>query len=495
MAKKRQVSAKTKVKLSQAAKKRRRGPKGSAYGGRFMAGFTPALGHSHAAMGGPSPGGKTPRDPGSNPADVTKGLKGLDRPGDSSNNLFASHYSEKKLEYQKKGMNEQNAHEAAMEKAYEYAYNRTGMRPDISKVNAPLRIFAAERQQAKQVLMDAAIQKEGTDYRRKTRKEYFDKLPEEEKAQFEDPKSELRRRLSEGIVSTGSQTTKQYGSPGERDRQTKYFRARSQGLDQEAALKVALEDRRGQRIAGGVTKSDLNKDRQRRSQRTGISSGARYRSQAPKPGELSFGIDAPAVSSLTTLEKRYPNLTQTDYIKLQEADKQVIFEEFLKNRAWAHETRLAKLQGGASTEGPDRISVFTTSLGHPNVTVPSDSLVGQYVVKRRRDLAQKEGIARGAQLRGTFPGAIRDLHIIELSTGTKLGVEGTTGVYHQTGWRAGAKKSRGYGKPTPVGSSVLRDSLGQPIYDSEGNIRYTEGVTRPFRISSKRELGLRVFIG
>lgn len=512
MAKKRQISAQTRVKLKQAAKKRRRGPKGTAYAGRFLDGLSASGARHHYALGGPSPGGDVPKGMGAkeykeNAMRPKKRIQGKTRQARvpyssaSSNELFTSHYNQKLREYTRAGMARDRAHSEAVEAATNYAFARTGLPVDLNLVEGlPTRVTTrgddSEKKQAERILA-GMVQPEdapGIDPGKKTTKEKFREKYPNELTEFEDPNSQLRKQLSQGLVMAGSsQTGKTYNSPGERDRQTKYMRARNLGATRDQAIASALEDKRGRRVAGTVTTTDLEKAVKERRTRAGTRvKGANL---APRPNELTFGIDVPKVSSLTDLEKRWPGLSERDYVKLQQAERETIFDQFMKNRAWAHETRLAKMQGVGRMEGPDRVSVFTTSLGAPNVSVPSDSLVGQYVIKRRRRVAIESGLARASQMRGPFPEAVRDLHMIEVGTGTKLGAEGTAGLFHTTGWRVKSRKSKNYGKPVPVGASILRDNTGQPIYDAEGNIRYTEGATRPFSLGTNKDIGLRVFIG
>ena len=95
---------------------------------------------------------------------------------------------------------------------------------------------------------------------------------------------------------------------------------------------------------------------------------------------------------------------------------------------------------------------------------------------------------------GEFPSAVRDQHLIEVSLGGLGGAQGRYGLYQNTGWKKGSKRSKGYGKQVPVGSQVLRDSNGAAVYDKDGNVRYTEGYSRPFTVSTNT-LGLRIFVG
>lgn len=509
---KRKTSAQTRVKLKQAARKRRRTPKGSHYGGQFISGLISGGAHRHYAMGAnpeEHPGGKPPRQKrGPVEYDIQQRISSP-YPGATSNELFQQHYANRKRWLQGKGLKEGDAHQAAVSDAVHYAFARTGVMPDLGLVGLPPRVThrdsSSDEKTAARVL--AGMAGPGP---RETTGELFKRLPKDEQEELGRSNTKLRQQLSQGLTDVGSsQRSHRYTSPGERDRQEKYIRARSQGATREQAVEVALADRRGRKpresaggdqlgknfVAGNVTASQLQEYTKDRKVRMGRRS--KTQSMAPRPGELTFGVRIPNVATISDLEKKFPGLSEADYVRLQESQRENIFDEFAKNQAWAHETRLAKMQGqiGRRSEGPNRLTIFTTSLGHPNVSVPSDSLIGQYVIRRRKNTLSKEKIASGAQLRGKFPEAVRDMHVVEASTGLSLGAEGNWGIFHKTGWRAGPKRSTGYGKPMPFGSNILRDSTGQPIYDNNGNVVYTEGATRRFRIGTPKEAGLGIYIG
>lgn len=221
----------------------------------------------------------------------------------------------------------------------------------------------------------------------------------------------------------------------------------------------------------------------------------KFQSQVTKETGKGFGVDIPGVSSVERIASSHPELSAKQALQVQHEQRISYWDDFLKNNKWAHETRRANITGGkGDVSAGNRVTFFTTSLGAPNASVPADSLVGQYIVKKRKKFLEKEGWS-SRDLAGSFPNAVRDMHIIEASTGRSLGAEGRFGVYKQGGWRAGSKRSRGFGKTAPVGAQVLTDSQGRPIYDEGGNVVYSEGATRPFSLGTRRMLGARVFIG
>lgn len=535
MAKRRRtVSAQTRVKLKQASAKRHRAPKGTPHGGHFLAGFGASTRHYAMGANPDNPGGRNPKfkrpppepEPG---VDINLGGKGhrtlkqtrrLAHPGESANEAFATRYHNLVREFMNKGMSEADARDMAMGPAFDHAARATGMDPKPEQVlhdvrvtrmdatrrvaGTPVGTVESDTHRAERILA-------GVNPKKPTPREMYERLDESEKKELGDAESPLRKALSQGLTR-GETRSRRYTSHGERDRQTAYFEARMAGMPREQAIQHVLSRRQGPQkaperrdfesefragrttVAGGVSKSDVSRYTRERGMRT----GRRTKVVAPpRAGEFSFGVKVPGVSRLSDIEKRWPGLSEADYVKLQQAERENIFDEIQKNQAWAHETRLANLQKGMVTraQGPDRVTFFTTSLGQPNVSVPSDSLIGQYIIKRRKRMLQDEKLATGAQLRGGFPEAVRDMHVIEVGTGAKLGAEGQYGLYHQTGWRAGRSRSANYGKPVPVGSTILRDSSGQPIYDQSGNIVYTEGFTRPFKAGTPKEVGLRIFIG
>lgn len=511
MAKRKKVSAQTKTKLSQAAKKRRRAPKGSIYGGRFAAGLGSAGARHHFAEDHApyseddfpnvkqGRGGKQPEFDSARWGEKLQ-EEVATRSRQSPRELFNMNYVESKRRLMRKGMTEGDAHREAVRYASTYTQARTGVRPDLADSELPVRVTKrdpdSDRARADRIIAGMAPKEARTGIGPKTPRQLLNELPGEYKAQLQDPTSNLRKQLAEGIVTAeGSVSGSYYGSPGERDRANKFIRALHEGATPEQALQVAKQDRRGRSgiVAGSVTRDDLLQNVKERGSRQGMRS--KTESMQPKAGELTFGIKMPRVSKISEIEDRFPGLTEREYIRLQQAERETIFDEFAKNQAWAHETRQSNMQGASRLEGPDRVTFFTTSLGYPNASVPSDSLIGQYVIKRRSRMMRDEGLARGSQLRGRFPEAVRDMHVVEFTTGTSLGTRGTAGLWHKTGWRAGGRKSKGYGKAVPVGSTVLRDSTGAPIYDAEGNIRYTEGITRGYSVGTERELGFGIYIG
>lgn len=214
---------------------------------------------------------------------------------------------------------------------------------------------------------------------------------------------------------------------------------------------------------------------------------------------FAYSMQAAGVDSMENLRKRFPNASEYDLISYQEAQRTRAEDYMLEaNERWAHETRQARVAGKggkANIEQNDRVVVFTTNAGAPTVAVPANSLVGQYVIKKRKRMVVDDKLASRTQVKGEFPRAVRDQHLIEVSTGVSLGIQGRVGLFHNTGWKVKNKRSKGYGKKAPLGAQVLRDSTGQPIYDKDGNVRYTEGYTRPFAAGTDRDVGLRIFIG
>lgn len=224
----------------------------------------------------------------------------------------------------------------------------------------------------------------------------------------------------------------------------------------------------------------------------------KYKSGIGSHQKFGHGISIPGIDSLETLRKRFPEASQSDLVEYHEMLREKVDDHMLEqNERWAHETRQARVSGkrGSNIEGDDRVVVMTTNAGIPTVSVPANSTVGQYVIKKRKKMVVDDKLATRNQVKGEFPRAVRDQHIIEVSTGITMGLEGRMGVFHNTGWRKGSKRSKGFGKRAPVGAQVLRDAAGQPIYDKDGNVRYTEGYTRPFSLGTDRDVGLRLFIG
>ena len=201
---------------------------------------------------------------------------------------------------------------------------------------------------------------------------------------------------------------------------------------------------------------------------------------------------------MSELKQQFPDMPEAELFAMRQSQIQST-DEFMGNQRMAHEAAQARMLGRAYNEtaaGPkDRVMFFTTSTGWPGVSVAANSLVGQYIIKKRKKMLVDNRMATRAQLKGEFPYAVRDQHIVELASGLSMGAQGRYGAFKQMGYRVGDKKSKGYGKMLPVGSQILRDSSGQPLYDRDGNLRYTEGYTRPFDIRSSNELGLHVYLG
>lgn len=224
----------------------------------------------------------------------------------------------------------------------------------------------------------------------------------------------------------------------------------------------------------------------------------RYKSLAPSHEDFGVGIRVPGIPSDRELKDAYPDKSDREIFEMRQSAIQSV-DELMKNQREAHETRHAEVLGRSASESgannEDRVVFFTTSTGWPAVSVGANSLVGQYIIKKRKKMVYDNRQASRAQLKGEFPAAVRDQHIIEVATGLSVGAQGRYGAFKHTGYRVGSKKSKGYGKVLPVGSQILRDSSGQPLYDRNGSVRYTEGFTRPFDIRPSNEVGLRMYVG
>lgn len=210
------------------------------------------------------------------------------------------------------------------------------------------------------------------------------------------------------------------------------------------------------------------------------------------------GMNAP---SLQELRKLNPNATEKELLSFREASRESIQQYMLEaNERAAYESRQARVKGkgkGANIEEGDRVVIFTTNLGAPAVNVPADSLVGQYIIQKRKKMVVDDGYTKAnrSDVKGQFPAAVRDQHLLEVGTGISLGIEGRGGLFQETGWKYKNKRSKGYANRVPLGAQVLRDKSGLPIYDEKGNVVYTEGYTKKFQAGTDRAVGLRIFIG
>ena len=223
---------------------------------------------------------------------------------------------------------------------------------------------------------------------------------------------------------------------------------------------------------------------------------------APSHEGFGMNIAVPGVDSFDTLAKKFPDWSEKDLLTYQQSQRQTAYEHTLsKNERWAHETRADRFGGGkdalnqASAEDrKNRVVVFTTNMGGPTVSIDAKGAIGQYVIMKRKKMVLDDKRAPRNQLGGSFPQAVRDQHLAEASLGGSLGAVGRLGMFQNTGVRVGNKSTKGFGKQVPAGSQVLRDSYGSAVYDKDGNLRYTEGYTRPFSASTNT-VGLRIFVG
>lgn len=289
-------------------------------------------------------------------------------------------------------------------------------------------------------------------------------------------------------------------SPGQRNRLRLYSESLQQGASHEEAIAAISGERRGRKPVSSRVRGSMGEispeDAGITQKRPAAGRKGKFVSSAPSESEFSVGVSVPRVDTVAELANKFPGKSERELVEVQQNQRQYLAQEFAKNQRWAHETRAANMLGknAMPSEGPDNVTIFTSSLGHPNVTVPTDSLVGQYIIRRRKTALSNMGYPR-SQLRGRFPEAVRDKHVAEMLTGRYFGAEGRAGVFKRSGWRAGSKTSKGFGHPVPVGSQIIYDSAGRPMYDSQGNIRFSEGFTRPFSVGSERELGLGIYIG
>lgn len=494
MAAKRKVSAQTRVKLSQAAKKRQRGLKGTSLGGKFRAtahGLGAPTGVRRAGGTGES-GGK--RKPGGAPI------------GDNRSDVFTDNQSRQKLGRSKDAIgDDRNAYNATVIQELRkqgVVLPQVNMREpgDVRRVSADALSQAGKARQNVGWKTQPGLYGEAGVARGKYKPpaEFMGKLAPEHKAwvdeALKDPNSAFNKGLKTAADGQVENKTKGRISPGQRQRLTRYTNALQEGRTHPEALAAASSDNRGKNSAQGAA----------RRQRTGLEPGvnrtqgrkSKYESVAPDGKKLKVGISSRGVDAATELANKYPNASKKELVRIQQFQREHLGAELQKNQQWAHETRRANLLGNKSTESSgDKIVFFTTNLGGPSPSVPVDSLVGQYIVRKRKQALRESNAANKSELRGAFPAAVRDQHVFEYSTGLSFGAEGTWGAFQKSGYRHGSKTSRNFGKPVPVGSQVLYDSVGRPIYDQQGNIRYSEGATRPFKFEQMKDVGLRVFIG
>lgn len=240
------------------------------------------------------------------------------------------------------------------------------------------------------------------------------------------------------------------------------------------------------KYTGGIMKKEGTKPRDR------------YKSLAPSHEDFGVGIRVPGLSKKADLKDQNPDASDRQIFEMHESEKQTV-DELMDNQKLSHEQAQSEILGRTKSEtaaGPaDRVVFLTTSTGYPAISTGASSLLGQYIIKKRKRMLNDQKMASRAQLKGEFPYAVRDQHVIEVASGLSIGAQGRYGAFRQIGYRAGAKKSKGYGKMLPVGSQILRDSSGQALYDRNGNLRYTEGFTRPFDLRPSNEVGMRIYLG
>lgn len=301
---------------------------------------------------------------------------------------------------------------------------------------------------------------------------------------------------------SGKVTVQGKMSGGMRHRTQIYLNALQEGKSHNEALQQLQQAHQGRRPAqdtpgaqSGARDEDIKHTMEARSTRQGRK--LKYEQPSYKPADLQVGVQAQHIDSINDLADMFPSMTDRDLVRLQQGQRKSAYDEIVNNAKWAQETRASNVTNGKSDGQVDnnRVVFFTTSLGSPAPSVPANSLIGQYIIRRRKNMLQREGLASPSRLQGSFPDAVRDMHIVEAATGVSLGATGEAGFYKRNGWRVGSKKSQGFGKPTPIGSSIITDSQGRPVYDENGNPRYSEGTTRRFDLGTNKDLGFRVFIG
>lgn len=517
----RKTSAKTRVKLSQAAKRRRRAPKGTKNAGAFAAGLFSSAGSATAASKASGHQWK-PWDhdePQARTAPVGRSATGSQRYDTASGKreIFLDSLGQVK----RRDISDEDL-ARGLTRSRLMGPEGPRLSPADTAVDRPRRITRSQvRGGSVQARREAHWDTEQGLYTseaaiRRGRYKAPSSFVSQEmppahrrwlQQQLADPNSEfskgLRRDPNTGQVE--NRTAGSY-SPGQRNRIAIYTNALQEGASHTEAMSRLQGERRGRAPAGRRkatpdTDGTVRATRQIDPEAIGLGKApkgrkSKYESVAPGEREFQVGIDARAVDSISDLKKKFPDASEREVFKIQQFQRQYLADELMKNQKWTHETRQANISGmDTEKKKDDRVVFFTTNFGSPAPSVPADSLVGQYIIRKRKKFLQKEGLYNAKQLQGKFPDAVRDQHIIEMSTGISFGAEGRWGAFSKTGWRRGSKKSPNYGKPVPLGQQVLYDSQGRPMYDKEGNIRFSEGATRPFRFETMRDAGLRIFIG
>lgn len=547
--------AETKAKLQAAARKRRRQPKGSVGGGRFAPGggssfhapgeqlhlfpvhgpmartetragkttpvgyrgpttSTPgqATGASRRGRGNPK-GGRVPRGMEARPTGVPFGTS-----GSHGREVYNANRAEAKGK--SKRQNERDA-----------AYYKTRTQTGLTNIGPPdadestVRVTHHDVRQAEMARRDATWRKgrgtfqqpgaqEGkfTSPTQFIREEAPPSMVKQLEKDIDNPRSWLNAGLRGDQMGTARLATRDSDgrpairgrlSPAQRDRLERMTKGLQQGDQSYEELAQQISSRRPGRQPGAKVESRTAGARTTDVKQTLESRGARkgrrgkYDSTAPKKEEIQVGLSAQHVDKISDLARMMPNLTDRDLVKLQQGQREQIWSQQIeRNARWAQETRAANMRDAKPGERRDsnRVVFFTTSLGAPAPSVPSNSLIGQYIIRRRKKMLLNEGVVNERDVKGNFPDAVRDMHIVEASTGVSLGAQGDVGAFRRVGFRVGSHKSPGYGKPVPVGSQILYDRQGRPMYDANGNIRYSEGATRRFNVTTP-DLGFRVFIG
>lgn len=476
MAEKRKVSPQTRIKLSRAAKQRKRAPKGTPLGGHFLMGALPAFGVKRA--------GKLPERQRDIAVDaLSRAQRRIRSDPENAARIMAAHETElitgvrpTRVDIEHAPVNVRSS--AIKDVSTQSVEQRWRTERDVYRTEKPKSVsgfLTGTRTQPAPIAP--------------SHKREVDRL-------LADPHSEFNRGL--GMEAR----TKGRYNPGQRRRLEQYVTQLQQGRSHQEALQSLTVERRGRPTGAAAapavpvarSRAEYALDTAERQRRTPTRKSKYEQAGTRRPHELQFGIGIKTAQSIDQLGDIFPAATDKELIQIQEAQKQYLLEEYQKNQRWAQETRRANILGREGKDSvPDRVVFFTTSLGEPSASVPTDSLVGQYIIRKRRKAAESMGFT-ATDLRGKFPEALRDMHVFQASTGMEYGVSGEHGVYHRTGFRVGSKTSRGYGRPVPVGSQIMYDSQGRPVYDDAGNVRFTEGATRKFSQRS-RPLGLGVFIG
>lgn len=499
----RKISAQTRVKLSQAAKKRRRGLKGTPLGGKFVAG---AMTAAHRGIRADIGEGGNPYDP----RDIRDAIyQGSPKSAGGGHigrktKLVDPHEARafgteqmSQADRLVRDYPQQAAREIARERTNRYS-GRTRVDPNKDAASRadighePVRIRSGAQRDIEDMIKQQNWREGHGAYEtpsKKTPRKFID----EELSRVPEHRNEFQKLYGSPNSEFWKGYEDQFGKGPTPAAVTNRVRLYTERLQEGASHTEAYSQ-----VGKGRGRPAGPSDRPRGdyAPRKVPARRNRYDSAQPRANEFEFGIAGRHVESMADLKRRKPDASEDELLRVQQWQREDIFKELQKNQKWAHETQRANVlneQGGKGKEDDDRVVFFTTNLGSPAPSVPADSLVGQYIIRKRKKMMAEAGVPK-SQLRGAFPQAVRDMHLFERSFGVQYAVEGRHGAYKQTGWRYKNKTSRGYGKPTPIGSQIMYDSAGRPTYDAQGNIRFTEGATRPFRGETPLA-GLRLFIG